>query len=153
MRYRYCLPLVLALSAICSAYGQDPESSSLPSVDLTLKSLESSELFALFFQTLQTQEEQLQADRLNLQAFSDYMGQQLDALMMQTLDSRRTAQRAERALQAAKLALTSSEQSVGSLKDEAKSALEAARWWRAGAFIAGGVAVALARLCIGLAGN
>ena len=147
-----CLLVPLALAAaICSAYGQ--ESSSLPSVGLTLKSLESSELFALFFQTLTKQEEQLQADRLNLQAFSDYMGQQLDALMMQTLDSRRTAQRAERALQAAKLALTSSEQSAENLKDEAKSALEAARWWRLGTFIAGGAAVALAGLCIGLAGR
>lgn len=150
-RRSWLVPFVLAV-AIFSAHAQESQaSSSLPTLEL--KSLESSELFALFYQTLAEQERLLTEDRQRLTAYSDYMTRLLDDLTMQILDSQNIARRAKLDLQAARLALLSSEQSVASLKDAAKSALSAASWWRAGTFVAGGAAVALAGLCIALAGK
>lgn len=143
---------LLAL-AVRMSWGQDQESPALSSATSELSSYDTSELWALYFQTLTEQDALLTTDRLNWQAFESSMLASFESLQMQMLASQRTERRASLALQAARTALNASEQSALSSKREAEKALKLARFWKAGTFIAGGAAVALAGLCWALAGR
>lgn len=142
------LPLLLALGTI-SASGQGLPRAPTQSPDTVaptspLSSYTPSELWALFYATLAEQDRLLIEDRLSIQLYSDYMGRQLEALMMQMLDSKHTARRANLAMIAATQALNGLEQSAASLKADTDLAIKKARGYRLEARIAEVVAILLA---------
>jgi hypothetical protein len=143
---------LLALAARMS-WGQSQEFPALSSATSELSSYDTNALWALYFQTLTEQDALLTMDKLRWQAFESSMLAYFESLQMQMLASQRTERRASLALQAAKTALNDSESSALSSKREAEKALEMARFWKAGTFITGGAAVALAGLCWALAGK
>ena len=128
------LALLLAVG-ICSAYGQESRPSS--SETLELSSLDTSELWAIFYATLTKLEEQSREDRLALTSYVESATAREQSLTL-------TIEELHRDLTTATQALAFSELSAKKSSDEASSAIKTARLWRTVAIVSTGIAVAMA---------